>query len=335
MNEKKKDHIYMVDVCRFVAIILIMAHHRYVIGYEGDYFGKFGWAWVDYFFMLTGYFTMCHFKEQYLKTENVGKDAVIYTVRKIKGLLGITFVTIILYYAISSVSYIQQGQSKVAMGLLANMPLELALLPSAGFFQANMAPIWFLSAMVLMLPLLIYLLVKLEDAWYILSFLIPILYYGRCGMNTDRVWPMDMIRAFACMTFGTFVYYLVKEVQKRQWNGWKKITLTIVEITSFLLAFFMTGWNVEALNLLVILFPVQLACMLSGCSYTANLKGRVWKFLGEMSMPMYVIHWLIAAVTLHFWSERVGRTIAYYSITIVIAAVYVVAKQLRRRRRDA
>ena len=58
----RKGRLGAVDLTRFIMILLIMAHHLYLFGYSDDYLGESCWAWVDYFFILTGYFTMQHYE---------------------------------------------------------------------------------------------------------------------------------------------------------------------------------------------------------------------------------------------------------------------------------
>lgn len=67
-----------------------------------------------------------------------------------------------------------------------NIPYELLLLSSSGIIWPKMAPIWFLSAMFLTLPVLIYLIIRFKDTWRILCYLHPIFYFGRMGLNTSR-----------------------------------------------------------------------------------------------------------------------------------------------------
>lgn len=51
----------MVDIWRFVFCLLIMAHHMYHIGIERIYPFQSAWIYVEFFFILSGYFTGKHF----------------------------------------------------------------------------------------------------------------------------------------------------------------------------------------------------------------------------------------------------------------------------------
>ncbi len=83
-----KKHNNAVDIARFTGILLIMTHHLYVLGYSGTYIGKDCWVWVEYFFMLTGFFTAKHYAieggKELPDKSNVAIEALSYTARKIK-----------------------------------------------------------------------------------------------------------------------------------------------------------------------------------------------------------------------------------------------------------
>lgn len=63
MNLIEKKHYAAVDITRFIMMLLIMTHHLYLFGYSDGYLGESCWAWVDYFFILTGIFTASHYAE--------------------------------------------------------------------------------------------------------------------------------------------------------------------------------------------------------------------------------------------------------------------------------
>jgi peptidoglycan/LPS O-acetylase OafA/YrhL len=321
-----KKHNYIVDFCRFAAICIIMTHHAYIMGYSGDYPFARGWAWVDYFFMLTGYFTMAHFTQKKPEPNTFGRTAVDYTLRKFAAFMPLAIVCILIQYIL--VVY-QSGPDSLAAALrgFINMPYEMLMLSSVFGFNPNLSPLWFVAAMFITLPLLCYCVNKFRDVWYILSFLIPMLYYGRYGINTVRDWPMEMVRAFACMTFGTFCYYAAERIRERRCCNFGRIMLTIIEALSFVLAVDLTRKQEPELVFLVLLFPIQLSIMMSGESLTAKINGaffnKIFSLLGKMSMPMFILHWLVGTA-INIWAP-VGRIrlVLYYGGTMLLSAVYV------------
>ena len=65
-----------IELLRFLAAIFIMNGHLSQIGFENDRPFLGGWFYVEFFFMLTGYFTMMHFEK---KRVEAGIDVVTYT----------------------------------------------------------------------------------------------------------------------------------------------------------------------------------------------------------------------------------------------------------------
>ena len=88
------------------------------------------------------------------------------------------------------------------------MPFELFLLTSGilGVFP-KLVPIWYLSSMFLVFPLFILIIQnKNRKFLFIISYSIPLFYYGFTGVIGKREWPHDLLRAFSCMLLGVFVF---------------------------------------------------------------------------------------------------------------------------------
>ena len=325
-GKQVKKHNYMVDFCRFLAIGIIMTHHAYIMGYTGDYPFARGWAWVDYFFMLTGFFTIAHFKRNVPEAGTYGKTAVDYTLNKFKSFMPLAIVCILIQYIV--VVYQSHPADWVATlrGFI-NMPFEMSMLSSIFGFNPNLSPLWFVAAMFITLPILCYFVTRFADAWYILAFLLPMIYYGKYGVNTVRDWPMEMYRAFACMAFGTFCYFVAERIKEKQFHTFGKIILTILEVGSLILAVDLTRKPEPELVFLVLLFPIQLSIMMSGESFTTKINNNalniVLKWLGRLSMPMFILHWLVGTfISIYAPLGRI-RLVMYYGITIALSALYV------------
>lgn len=53
-----------------------------------------------------------------------------------------------------------------------------------------------------------------RELWKAASFCLPIMYFGYKGVNTDRAWPNDIIRAFVCMALGTISFMITERVRE-------------------------------------------------------------------------------------------------------------------------
>ena len=332
-EEEQKKYVGSVDIVRFLMMLLIMCHHLYLLGYSENYPGYSCWAWVDYFFILTGFFTMRHF-DGCEKKEDFAKEAMAYTIKKFKNYMPYVFVSVTIQYILAGLPYIRQHDLREAVKVFVNLPYEALLLSSSGIVWPKMSPIWFLSAMFLTLPLLIYMILRFRDLWKILSWLIPVLYYGKMGVNTLREWPNDLIRAFACMALGTFVYMMTQYMRKMKLSKMAKLILTLVETGSFCLCTYITVTNKDFMNLLILLFAVHAMILLSGCSFTGQIHGRGFKFLGELSFYMFIFHWVVGSIAAMLSSVSVVRLCIYFAGTIVVsgAAMWINYKVSGRMR---
>lgn len=233
---------------------MIMGHHLYFIGYSDSYICKNCWVWVDFYFILTGTFTYKHFRSRQ-NSVNPGSEALSYTFQKFKRFFGYTVIAVLFQYAIDNGSYLCAGDIRTFIRSFIYAPYEMIYLSSSGICSAHVAPIWYLSAMLIVLPMMIYLMQKAPEFWKIFVFVFPILYFGYKGVNTERAWPNDMVRALACMALGTLVYlcaeYLAIYTVE---NKIRKIILTGIEAGSALFAIYVSALNKEYINIMELLF---------------------------------------------------------------------------------
>lgn len=314
-----------VDIIRFLMVLLIMSHHLYLLEYSGDYVFRNCWVWVDYFFILTGFFTMSHYANCKI-TEEYGKEAMRYTASKFKKYTPFILAAVFAQYFIVAAPYITQCHIKDFIQVFVYLPYELLLLSSAGFVPAMVAPIWFLSAMLLMLPLLIYMILRFKDLWNILAWMVPVLYYGRMGINTIRNWPNDLVRAFVGMTLGTFVFVIVQKMAITKMSIILKGMFTTIEFGTFIVSVYISAMNKPYMFLLPLLFVIHSAILLSGCSYTARFRSSFCTFLGEISLPMFLFSWVIGTLTVRITLKSEVRLFIYYIGTILVSGMAILIK---------
>lgn len=323
---KKKSRLGCVDVVRFLMISLIMAHHLYILGFSESYPGASCWAWVDYFFILTGFFTMRHFI-MHEESQSPAQSAIHYTIKKFKGYIPYVFIATFTQYFISAQKYLVQHNFRDFVKSFTDFPYEFMMLSSSGIVWPKLAPIWFLSAMLLTLPIIIYMILRFRDLWYILAWLLPVLYYGKMGINTSRTWPNDLIRAIVGMALGTFVFMLTQKLKNK--TPLKKrymLFLTLTEIGCLFLCVYITVLNICYMNLLLLLFVINSTIMLSGCSYTSRINGFVCTLLGEISLPMFLFHCPIGHIAGIITTSTKARICIYYIGTILVSCIAISVK---------
>ena len=270
----------MIDIWRFIFALLIMGHHMYHLDIGESYLFQSAWIYVEFFFMLSGYFTAKHFLWggwyiQYTEKDGA-KEAVLYTLNKMKKIIPYTTIFILTEYIIRNLNY-DWKSLRGFLGGFEDSIFELLLLSSSGVVNARLAPVWYLSAMFLVLPIFCYLIrTKEKLTVYILSWSIPIIYYGKMGVVPRAPWPHDMLRAFSCMMLGVVVYDLGEWIRKFEINRLTRICLTVIEAGCFISTVILTGRNSGRMKLILILLITGIIVMLPEQSYSANLRYQVF-----------------------------------------------------------
>ena len=320
-----------IELLRFIGMLMIMGHHLYHIGYNDSYICKNCWVWVDFYFILTGAFTYKHFSSRQ-NSVNPGSEALSYTFQKFKRFFGYTVIAVLLQYAIDNVTYLRTGDIRSFFRAFIYAPYEMIYLSSSGICPAQVAPIWFLSAMLIVLPAIVYLMQKAPEFWKVFAFVFPILYFGYKGVNTDRAWPNDMVRALACMALGTLVYLCSEYLGNHKVeNVIRKIILTGIEAGSALFAIYVSALNKEYINIMELLFFIICVLMISGETYSSYIQGVFFKYLGKLSMPMFIFHWGVGSLVNIFTDNLKLRFWLYYIGTLLVAMLALVITRLIRR----
>lgn len=83
-----------VELTRFIGALIIVCHHSYTLGNRELFIG--GWAFVEYFFFLTGYFTALHFSDISRFKDECEKLAFMYMKNKVIRIFPYAMVGIVL-----------------------------------------------------------------------------------------------------------------------------------------------------------------------------------------------------------------------------------------------
>ena len=301
----------MVDIYRLLFIFLIMAHHLYL-----DIPFASAWVYVEFFFILSGYFTMKHYAlgVERKSVEEKASETITYTLHKFKRIMPYVVIAVLLEYG-SELKIVGFQGKRELLSMLENMVFELCLLSSSGLANAYVAPIWYLSAMFLVFPLFTFMLsFKEMHKWYygFLSWFIAALYYGKVGVVPRE---HDLLRAFACLWLGVFVYGASETIKQHRKGRCFDIAVTLFEIGSFVLTVICTGYNTGNGKLIVFAFVIGSSALLSGCSLTSKIPSI--PFIGELSMVLFLMHWHVRTT--------IGRYIANLAQIHVIVMYYVIS----------
>ena len=347
MGDKASGRMAIVDLWKFIAAVMIMVHHLYVVApaFENrDYPGYFSWIYVEFFFILTGYFTYRRFARKD-RREDVFRSTLSYTWQKFKPFLPYTTIAITLQYLLSApYGELIRGSFRKFLYSFANLPLELMLLGEAHTSDQRLVPIWFLSAMLLVFPI-VALISQLKNKYLILmiSGLYPLFYYGRVKL-ANRIWPDDLLRALAGLLLGVFLCVLTDMIREKKLIPQGKAAtrlLTATEIVCMLLAtLFIVRSDKSLWRVIILLFAVGICVMLSGSSLTSKLRSPVIAYLGKLSMPMFIWQW-VTATGIKRLNQLIplstGARVAIYFIgTLLISALsYQLIEHVNKRKNHA
>ena len=81
--ETKKDKCQYIEMCRFIGSIMILCHHSYTLMERTFFIG--GWAFVEFYFILTGYYTTLHGDHPII----LSFESLIYIILCNSGLIGV------------------------------------------------------------------------------------------------------------------------------------------------------------------------------------------------------------------------------------------------------
>ena len=146
-----RKRLSIADLWKFIATIMIMIYHIYYLGnpFSGeDYLGRSCWIWVEFFFVVTGYFTYKHF-ENSDSNDDIFKSSISYTIQKFKAFIPYTTVAITIAYILSAEYSLLRSNPSQFFAHFATYPFEVLLIGEAVQSKQVLGPIWFLSAMLL------------------------------------------------------------------------------------------------------------------------------------------------------------------------------------------
>lgn len=324
-----KDRLSNIDLWKFIASIFIMIHHLYIFGepFNSDYYGRMAWIYVEFFFMLTGYFTYKHFAKQN-NCSSVFKSGLKYTYQKFKPFLPYTTLAITMQYIVSApFSYLKNGNIYDFFYHFLNYPFEVLLIGIAFRPLQLLIPVWFLSSMLFVFPVITF-LCQLKDKYLLLfiSTIYPVIYYAKTQLSSP-IWPNNILRALAGMLTGISVC-IISEIIKEK-NIIKKkpnIMITSVEVVSMSFVLLTVILNFNSLTkLILIAFVLGIGAMLSGYSISSKLNNKFVSLLGKLSMPIFIWHWLVATIICeinqHFSLSVPLKLSIYFAGTIIISTV--------------
>ena len=241
MNKKRNGRI---DFLRFVFALIIVLHHtRYLLGYEHTIFigGSLG---VEFFFLVSGYLMLASVEkigERSAADGSLGTETLIFLFRKVKA-IGPEF---LVSWAIGFfvVVLLQHKSLSGSVKMFISDFWELTLLKMSGIYLDGLnGVIWYISAMLLCMAVLYPLLRRFPDIMSKLIcplaavILMGILCQTQGHPRNPTIWMGILykgnIRAFAELCMGVVCYQITQRLCLVPWNRFSR---TVIEIMQFVL----------------------------------------------------------------------------------------------------
>ena len=325
-----------IEILRFAASLMIVNGHMVYTGATFSRPFSNAWYYVEFFLILTGYFTMRHFA---VKTEN----PFVYTWEKFRRFLPFTVPAILCYYLYESLHYLAARDLTGLARNLLSLPLELSLLSAATPWGNHIFTLWFLSAMLVTLPL-VCLIIRIPNRYIVgaIAIICPLVYYLHAYDYGSHVYPNQLIRTFCGLMLGVAVYFLTLAVRKVPKHPVWRVIWTVLLVVSYAVPLITGATNTTFLWGNLLCFIVCVTLTFSDVACLPKLSGPVPAYLGRLSMPVYIWQLIVAAVVLdlgkHFSLSAPVRLVLLLlgciAVGVVNVALYdVLRHKLSRKKR--
>ncbi len=327
-----------IELWRFLACMIIFAYHTNTIFASG-------WLFVEFFFMLSGFFAYKHIQEKTDTIDNTASFPLQYTMDKFKRLLPYTIVGVILHIIYIATAFHLKGIQLIKLVLF--FPLEALLLDGTGVIPQSIqlsesystfffisSGLWFVFVMFIAFPVMLYLILYLKKKigpWLITFF--PLLLYGvliiKDGTitgwhpNCMGVLALDL-RALAGLLLGGAIYELSKWWKKWNFKTLGVILISLLEFSALGIACVLTTLYRTPYEVFVILlFILSLSLCVSGQTCSSRINSKILNYLGRISFPFYCFHCPLVLYAQKVYSQNLTNKhiLILFAISLLLSVV--------------
>ena len=310
LTKKKNARIASVEFWRFVFTVLVCLYHLEIYYTSGKLFPS-GTSAVEFFFVLSGFLIALsagHWFEKHpepLGSKDAAARATQFVWKKIKAIFPVIVVTLILHFAINGAGY----SRKSVLDAVLNSEWDLLFLVGTPFGYSNggcpIVPLWFLTALFVAGYVYTYMLYRNYHFTLFLAPLVGVLLYSFFTLNSSLVLDFyakmgfmtaGMVKAFAEVALGMAIYHLYDHLRKKKLHPLWEAALTVLMLFAIYRYFALTikaNANLDNFRRIVYIMIIILLSFLNKDLITIVLNRGVARFLGSISMTMYVCHFTL------------------------------------------
>ena len=295
--------INSLQALRFFLALMIF-HHHFFFNPQIEQFGTFP---VAFFFVLSGFLLSVGYAE---KLKNPSFSYRKFVVKRFSRVYPLNFIGIVLFLVFPLILDIHSGSIRVLKDtiLLPDILLLQSWFPFPHIYHSFNAPCWFLSDIVfcyLMFPLLLRARKGIKPSLYMI--LLLVLYFGVVSLMPENwVHPLIYINPlFRLIDFmlGVELYFYYIKLSKNQYGNIPFLHKSIVEVLVFFIAFLaLVAYDLVPhrysyasfywIPSMLIILSFSLFAD-SGGAISHFLNNRFLVYLGTLSFPFYVFHFVV------------------------------------------
>lgn len=330
------------ELLRFAFCLLIVCFHSFLVAQGGESLFPYAYIFVEFFFCLSGYFAVRRFR----KAESApvpGTEARTALAYSAKRLVPIWICSFAIVFVRSVWTWLAARGGVVELGklLVARFPeaaLLNAFLPVANYCTP---PLWYAAALLVALPVFVYLLLRLPDLFsHLMLWMLPLFTYGvllgRLGtLQSVYFFIPAILRALAGLCLGGCVYAGSEWLKGLKPNRFLRILLSLLALCGLLGVILLAFGRVSGRHdgLAVALLFLFLCALLSDQTFLRPFSGPVSGFLGAITLPMYVTQYLAGELVARYLPlPTYGlRLLCMLGLTVALALpLYAFVRLVRR-----
>ena len=310
LAKKKNNRIASVEFWRFLFTVLVCLYHLEIYYTSGKIFPS-GTSAVEFFFVLSGFLIALsagHWFEKNpepLNSKEAAARATQFVWKKIKAIFPVLLITLILHIAVNGGGYFRKSWLDAAL----NSEWDLLFLVGTPFGYNNggcpIVPLWFLTALFIAGYVYNYMLYRNYHFTLFIAPLIGVLLYSFFTLNSSLVLDFyakmgfmtaGTVKAFAEMGLGIAIFHLYDHLNKKKLKPLWEIVLTLLMLFAIYRYFALTvkaSANMDNFRRIVYIMIIILLSFLNKDLITSVLNHGVSRFLGSISMTMYVCHFTL------------------------------------------
>jgi len=340
----QKQRSYYLDVLKFVFTVLVFySHTSALIDNHNIYYVPTGLGWISvhFFFIVSGCLMIDGYMKNKIDEKNrggEGKEALLYVLGRFSRIAIPYWVSLGIRTAVQIILYARD--MKTGTTIVFRLFPEIFGVHMTGILpQIANPPAWYISAMLVAMLPLYYLLSKNADFFlHVFAPLGALLTFAWMFSKDPHLSQLDfqtflngaMIRAFCGLCFGGIAWLLCDYFRKLPANKFNKFLFTIVELFSWSIFFIVIlkrdQWYVLEYSVMMLL-PITIAIAYSGISLLSQVCNfKLFKYLAPLSLAIYLNHsGAVQIVIERFKGNSFLKSMMIASVlTIIISVIYFI-----------